>query len=99
MPLTVTTALSEVWYVLRTKDDCTDLDLFSTEKGKIENIIATNNEGRNLKGEARAIEFSYNYKAWDEINERYVNTSMICFMNVRLSQIFRTSVLKALNFI
>ena len=63
VPLTVTTALSEGWYVLRTKDDCTDLDLFSTEKGKIENIIATNNEGRNLKGQASANEFTYNKNA------------------------------------
>ena len=91
MPLTVTTALSEGWYVLRTKDDCTDLDLFSTEKGKIENIIATNNEGRNLKGEARAIEFSYNYKAWDEINERYVNTNSIFALAKEEAVVIRTS--------
>ena len=51
--------------------------MFSTEKGKIESIIASNNDGRNLQGEARAIEFSYNYKAWDEVNERYVNTNSI----------------------
>ena len=76
-PLTVTTALAEGWYVLREKDGYTDLDLFSTEKGKIESIIASNNDGRNLQGEARAIEFSYNYKAWDEVNERYVNTNSI----------------------
>ena len=91
VPLTVTTALSEGWYVLRTKDDCTDLDLFSTEKGKIENIIATNNEGRNLKGEARAIEFSYNYKAWDEINERYVNTNSIFALAKEEAVVIRTS--------
>lgn len=76
-PLTVTTALSEGWYVLRSQDGYTDLDLFSTENGKIENIIAVNNEGKKLKGEARAIEYTNRYKSWDEINERYVNTNTI----------------------
>ena len=90
-PLTVTTALAEGWYVLREKDGYTDLDLFSTEKGKIESIIASNNDGRNLQGEARAIEFSYNYKAWDEVNERYVNTNSIFALSKEDAIVIRTS--------
>lgn len=80
-PLTVTTALSEGWYVLRTKDGYTDLDLFSTSKGKMENVIASSNGGRNLKGEARAIEYDTRYKSWDETSGRYINTNTLLVLS------------------
>lgn len=77
VPLTVTTALSEGWYVLRSQAGETDLDLFSTESGKMENIIAQNNGGKKLKGEAIAINYASSYKSWNENNGRYVNTNTI----------------------
>lgn len=90
-PLNVTTALSEGWYVLRAKDGYTDLDLFSTDKGKIENVIASNNEGKNLKGEARAIEYDTRYKSWDEVNERYVNTNTLFVLSGEDAVTMKTS--------
>lgn len=74
--LTVVTTLSEGWYVLRSQNGYTDLDLF-TGNNKIENVIATNNEGRQLKGEATALSHLSAYKSWDEANSRYVNTNTL----------------------
>ena len=39
----------------------------------------------------RAIEFSYNYKAWDEVNERYVNTNSIFALSKEDAIVIRTS--------
>ncbi|MDE7374017.1 MAG: hypothetical protein K2M86_01620, partial [Odoribacter sp.] len=69
--LSVETALTTGWYVLRSQNGYTDLDVF-TPNGKVENVIAGNNEGRNLKGEANALAYLTSYKSWDEVNSRYV---------------------------
>ena len=74
--LSVVTSLTRGWYVLRTQDGYTDFDLF-TEKDKIENVIALNNDGKNLKGKAQAVAYTYSYKTWDEGNSRYSNTNAI----------------------
>ncbi len=74
--LTVETALSTGWYVLRTQDGVTDLDLF-TATDKIENVIASNNNGKNLKGEACALSHISAYRAWDEGTSSYANTNTL----------------------
>ena len=74
--LTVVTTLSKGWYVLRSQGGYTDLDLF-TETDKIENVIAINNEGKQLKGEATALSHLSAYKSWDEANSKYVNTNTL----------------------
>lgn len=71
--LSVETALTTGWYVLRSQDGYTDLDIF-TPDGKIENAIAVNNDGKKLKGEANALAYLTRYKSWDEVNSRYINT-------------------------
>lgn len=75
--LQVATSLTSGWYILRSQNGYTDLDLFAPQ-GKIENVIALNNEGKNLKGEAKAILYSKNYRAWNEETEVYqkINTLM-----------------------
>lgn len=75
-PLTTLTSLSKGWYVLRTQDGYTDFDLF-TGTDKIENVIAANNDGRNLKGEARAVAHLTRYKSWDDESSRYANVNTI----------------------
>lgn len=70
IPLTVTTGFSTGWYVLRAQEGYTDFDLFAPT-GKIENVIAINNEGRNLKGEARNVAHFTWYSSWDESTASY----------------------------
>lgn len=89
--LTLTTTFSEGWFVLRSQNGETDLDLFSTESGKIEDIIAKNNGGRKLKGEATAIDFHRTYKSWDENTGRYVNTSTVFALSSEDALALRTS--------
>lgn len=74
--LTVYTSLSRGWYVLRSQNGYTDFDVF-TGTDKIENVIAVNNNGKNLKGEARAVARMTTYQAWDETNSRYASTNTI----------------------
>ena len=74
--LTVGTALTIGWYVLKSQEGYSDLDVFG-EEGKIENVIAVNNNGVKLKGDAVATTFSARYSAWDESSQNYINTSAV----------------------
>ena len=74
--LTIVTSLSKGWYILRTQNGYSDFDVF-TETDKIENVIAANNDGKNLKGEARAVARMTTYQAWDETTSRYTSTNTI----------------------
>ena len=76
MNLEVVTPLSTGWYVLRGKNGTTDLDLFSP-RGKVEDVIAKNNGGRALEGEAVCLGHSNRYKSKDPVNNRYVNTNTL----------------------
>ena len=96
--LQVATSLTSGWYILRSQNSYTDLDLYAPQ-GKIENVIALNNEGRNLKGEAKAILYSKDYRAWNEETELYqkINTLMalstddIYTIRINNGSIIRTS--------
>ena len=74
--LTVTTALSKGWYILRDQNGKTDLDFFS-EDGKIEGIIAKYNDKYTLEGEAVNIGYTNKYKVLNPENGRYVNGQTI----------------------
>lgn len=74
--LTVGTALTVGWYVLKSQDGYTDFDMFS-EEGKIENVIAANNDGMKLKGDAVATTFTARYSAWDEGSQKYINVPTV----------------------
>ena len=74
--LKVSTALSKGWYVLRSQNGSTDLDLF-TPKGKITNVIAMNNEGVNLPGKAAFLNHSMSYFGFDSSRDRYVPTNTV----------------------
>ena len=75
--LQVTTPLSTGWFVLRTQNGKSDFDLFAPDNKKIQNVIATNNNGISLEGDATFATYSTKYKSWDPINERYVNTNTL----------------------
>lgn len=68
--LRVETTTTTGWYLLTENAGVTDLDVF-TEFGKVENLIATMNDGYTLEGTAQMIEYQNMYKAWNE------NTGMI----------------------
>lgn len=74
--LQVATSLTSGWYILRSQNAYTDLDLFASQ-GKIENVIASNNGGKNLKGEAETVLYTRVYRVWDAEMERYQQTATL----------------------
>lgn len=68
--LSVETALTSGWYILRSKDGYTDIDVVS-DKGVVKDLIASNNDGKKLKGEAIALSLNWYYKIWNEEASSY----------------------------
>lgn len=88
--LSVQTALTSGWYVLKSENGKTDVDVFS-DLGKAEDVIASNNDGMKLEGNARDLAFFMTYAVPKEDGAGYMNKPVMFALTDKDACVIRTS--------
>ena len=73
--LSVETDMSTGWWILKSNEDGTDVDIFTEEK-KIENVVSSYN-GKTLAGNAVDLAYTTNYFVFDASTDTDINKSVV----------------------